>query len=303
MRDQVCSDAVCGQKQSLLSYLRGKGYYFEKGWYCSRLCLSRAVTVSVRRSLELPTPEILIHRRGRIGAILIQKGLISPEQLQAALQRQQSEGGFIGEWLLKLTEVSEAELMSALSEQQGVPWLAKAGPNINKSLMGLLPKKLCLDYRIFPFEFSQEGEGLRVAAKSPIDGLLLHMLRSMLGYEIHFFIVSDRVFDEMVAAHLDDENEEVPEEELPRRSASEICDLIVKRIDEFGYNQLSLHFFNDIFWIRASQGRKWRDFFISVPASKENKRDKIAGLDRQFLPSEGAEKAVSTENRRSSVGT
>jgi hypothetical protein len=303
MREQVCSDSICGQKQSFFSYLRSKGYYFEKGWYCSRLCLLRAVTVSVRRSLELPTPEILIHRRGRIGAILIQKGLISREELERALRRQQSEGGLIGKWLVALTEISEAQLMSALSEQQGVPWLAKATPNINKSLMGLLPKKLCVDYRILPFEFNQEGEALRVAAKSPIDGLLLHMLRSMLGYEIHFFIVSDSVFDEMVAAHLEDRNDEIIEEEVSRRSAGEISDLIVERIAEYGLRRLSVHFLNNIFWIRASQGRKWRDFFISVPSPNRTEVDKIAGMDRQFLPSKRAKGAIPAGNQASSVGT
>lgn len=303
MRDQVCSDSICGQKQSFLSYLRGRGYYFEKGWYCSRLCFLRAITVSVRRSLELPTPEILIHRRGRIGAILIQKGLISRDELQKALQHQQSEGGLIGEWLLKLTEISEAELMAALSEQQGVPWLAKAGLNISKSLVGLLPRKLCIDYRIFPFEFSQGGESLRVAAKSPIDGLLLHMLRTMLGYEIQFFIVSDSVFEEMIENHMEDRRDAICEETLGRRSAGEISDLVLKRMDQNGLNNVSLHFFNDLFWVRGSQGKRWQDFFISIPPGRPQRVNNIAGLDRHFLPKERAEKAFWARNQRTSVGT
>jgi hypothetical protein len=257
----------------------------------------------VRRSLELPTPEILIHRRGRIGAILIQKGLISREELQLALERQQAAGGLIGEWLLKLTEVSESELMAALSEQQGVPWMAKAGPNISKSLMGLLPKKLCLDYKIFPFEFNREGGALRVAARSPIDGLLLHMLRTMLGYEIQFFIVSDRVFDEMVSSHLNDQSEQDIEEVACGRSAGEISELILKKVDEYGLHSLNLHFFNSIFWIRVTQGRKWRDLFIAVPSSKENRVAKIAGSDRHFLPSARAQGPVLAENPEFSVGT
>jgi len=303
MREQVCSDSICGQKQSLLSYFRGRGYFFEKGWYCSQRCLLRALSMTIRRSLEFPAPEILIHRRGRIGAILIQKGLISREELQSALERQQAEGGLIGEWLLKLTEVSEAELMAALSEQQGVPWLAKGGLNINKSLMGLLPKKLCLDYKIFPFEFNQDGEALRVAARSPIDGLLLHMLRTMLGYEIQFFIVSDRVFDEMVSSHLNDESEEAIEELACGRSANEISKLVLKKIDEYGLHRLTLHFFNNIFWIRITRGRKWRDLFISIPSSDSNRLAKIADLDGQNLPSQVSKSSIPAENQEYQVGT
>ncbi len=301
MREQLCSDSVCGQKQSFLSYLRGRGYFFEKGWYCSRSCLLRALTISIRRSLELPTPEILIHRRGRIGAILIQKGLISRDELQNALRYQSAEGGVIGEWLLKLTDLSESELMEALSEQQGVPWLGRSGPSINKSLTGLLPKKLCLDYKIFPFELNQVGDALRVAARSPIDGLLLHMLRTMLGYEIQFFIVGDKVFDEMVSAHLNDQSDEDMEEIACSRSAREVSNWIAKKMDEHRLNHLSLHFFRGMFWIRITQGRKWKDLFISVPAEKE-KVDKVAGSDRHFLPSEKLQDPILTEKPRFTVG-
>lgn len=303
MRGQVCSDSICGQKQSLMSYFRGRGYFFEKGWYCSHRCMLRALTQSVRRNLELPAPEILIHRKGRIGAILIQKGLISREELQMALERQRAEGGLIGEWLLKLTDVTEPELMEALSEQQGVPWLAKAGTEIKESIMGLLPKKLCLDYKIFPFEFNQEGDALRVAVRSPIDGLLLHMLRTMLGYEIQFFIVSDPVFDEMVVAQLDDRDEEAIEQFSCSRSAAEISELILRKSNEYGLQSMNLHYFKGIFWVRLTRGNDLRDFFVSIAAADEKRGNKIAGLDRHFLPSAMAQGPVLAENRRSSVGT
>lgn len=303
MHKQICNDSVCDQKQSVLGYFRGTGYFFGQGWYCSRSCLLKTLTVVVRRGFDLPTPEILIHRRGRIGAILIQKGLISRDELQLALERQSVEGGLIGEWLVKLTEVSETELMAALSEQQGVPWLARAGSNINKSLVGLLPKKLCLDYKIFPFEFSREGGALRVAAKSPIDGLLLHMLRTMLGYEIQFFIVSDRVFAEMVSLHLNEQDEGITEETTCSRSAGAIGELILKKADEYGFGGLSVHYFDDIFWIRFTQGRKWRDLFISVSGTAKNRVADIAASARHFLPRDRNQVPTFAENTRSSVGT
>ena len=300
---QVCSDSGCGQKQSVIGYFRGTGYFFTNGWYCSHNCLVRALTVAVRRGFDLPTPEILIHRRGRIGSILIQKGLISRDELQLALERQKKEGGLIGEWLVELTEISERELMTALSEQQGVPWLAKTGSDISKSIAGLLPKKLCFDYKIFPFEFNKEDGALRVAAKSPIDGLLLHMLRTMLGYEIQFFIVSDQAFADVAGLHLSDQDEAIYEEVSCGRSAREVSELILKKADEYGFDNLSFHFFDDIFWIRFTQGRKWRDLFISVSAAAKGRVAEIAGSARHFLPRDRDQGLAFAGNTRSSVGT
>jgi len=263
----------------------------------------KALSAVVRRGFDLPTPEILIHRKGRIGAILIQKGLISRDELQTALERQRAEGGLIGEWLVKLTEISERELMTALSEQQGVPWLAKAGSDINRSLLGLLPKKLCLDYKIFPFEFSKEDGALRVAVRSPIDGLLLHMLRTMLGYEIQFFIVSDQVFADLVGLHFNDREKESAEQVSCDRSAAEVSEVISRKADEYGFDNLTLHFFDDTFWIRFTHGRRWKDLFVSVSAAARNRVAEIAGSARQFLPRERDQGPILAGNSGSSVGT
>jgi len=149
---------------------------------------------------------------------------------------------------------------------------------------------------------NQEEDSLRIAAKSPIDGLLLHMLRTMLGYEIQFFIVSDSVFDEIVAAHLDERSEDTSEEIGCSRSAGAISQLILEKMSEYGLSNLDLHYFSSIFWIRFTQGRRLRDLFISIPASDDKGRDKFAGLDRQFLPSSSSRKPVLADKPGSSFG-
>ncbi len=56
-------------------------------------------------------------RRKKIGAILIERGLITEEQLNEALAAQANGGGLVGEILVRRGQVSEEDLVNALSIQ------------------------------------------------------------------------------------------------------------------------------------------------------------------------------------------
>jgi hypothetical protein len=63
-------------------------------------------------SVELPW--------SRLGELLIERGALSPEQLELALEEQRRRGDRLGHALVALGFVSEAELMATLLEQVGV---------------------------------------------------------------------------------------------------------------------------------------------------------------------------------------
>ena len=54
-----------------------------------------------------------------IGDILLEKGLISPEELDKALAEQRESGGLLGEVLVDLGIIGRLELASALGSQWG----------------------------------------------------------------------------------------------------------------------------------------------------------------------------------------
>ena len=124
----------------------------------------------------------------------------------------------------------------------------------------------------------------------------------MLGYEIQFFIVSDRVFEEMVSNHLNDSRAEVVEEVSCSSSALEISETILRKSDEYHLNEMSLHFLSGMFWVRFNRGRKWRDLFIRTPVTKKAGLDKVAWPGRHFLPAEGNPQADQPERTRVSAG-
>ena len=57
---------------------------------------------------------------GRLGELLVREKLITPLQLQGAVEQQRKSGGRLGHHLTKLGYVQENELTAFLSQQYGV---------------------------------------------------------------------------------------------------------------------------------------------------------------------------------------
>ncbi len=61
---------------------------------------------------------------GRLGDVLVERGLVRPADIANALSLQAQNGGLIGLNLVRLGALSEAQLLDVLSEQLGLPILA-----------------------------------------------------------------------------------------------------------------------------------------------------------------------------------
>lgn len=58
--------------------------------------------------------------RGRLGEILVADGLLTPEDLQRALDEQRRSGKLLGRVLLELGLVAQTDMLAALAKQQGI---------------------------------------------------------------------------------------------------------------------------------------------------------------------------------------
>jgi hypothetical protein len=58
-----------------------------------------------------------------IGNLLVERGLISADQLRQATERQATSGKSIGDVLVELGAVSERDVIAAIGEQLGVPFV------------------------------------------------------------------------------------------------------------------------------------------------------------------------------------
>jgi hypothetical protein len=108
----------------------------------------------------------------RIGDTLVQKGLVSEEQRDEALEKQNDAGGTLGANLLELGFVDEPSLGQALAEQMRVRY---APPGMTRYLSDparkALPRPLLWKHKAVPFRLTGDTLHLLVANVRNLSGL------------------------------------------------------------------------------------------------------------------------------------
>jgi type IV pilus assembly protein PilB len=90
---------------------------------------------------------------------LVDAGLLSAAQLERALAEQSAEGGGsrrLGQLIVSLGFVSEAQLARVLSQQLAVPWVSLSHIDFSPSLLSLVERELAERYCVIPVYIRRE---------------------------------------------------------------------------------------------------------------------------------------------------
>ena len=128
------------------------------------------------------TREIGFGERRRLGDLLVEAGLISAEQLQQALVLQEAKAGFLGELIVDLGWVSEAELCRSLSEMLGIEHVNLKEIEIHPEVIQLVSDSLAVSCNIFPF--SVKDNILYLAMENPLDSGVILLLQHETGLTV-----------------------------------------------------------------------------------------------------------------------
>ena len=121
-------------------------------------------------------------KRKKLGDILVEKGLISQEQLIATLEQQRASGERLGKALINSGMVSEQQIMLALQQQLGIPYADLDRMRIDPTLEDLVPVNLARRYNLVPVKL--EMGALYVAMDDPMNFIAIEDLRMVTQLEI-----------------------------------------------------------------------------------------------------------------------
>lgn len=123
-------------------------------------------------------------RHLRFGEWLLQFNLISPAELEAALDRQQTEAGYIGEILIQSGLITEAVRDSLLSLQKLLGSSTRlAELEVPPEILRRIPPRVARDSCVFPL--LSVGEWLVVAMPQSDDTALIEELGQLTGQSVH----------------------------------------------------------------------------------------------------------------------
>ncbi len=109
-----------------------------------------------------------------LGEILLESGLITPEQLSQALEEQQNHPAYIGQILMRHHWINERDLFHQLAVQRGVEFIEVRDREIPSDVVDRLPQDVALQLSVLPIDY-RDGV-LRVAMEDPLNERLLTMV-------------------------------------------------------------------------------------------------------------------------------
>ncbi|MCF7805808.1 MAG: Flp pilus assembly complex ATPase component TadA [Candidatus Marinimicrobia bacterium] len=133
-------------------------------------------------------------KKKRLGEILIDKGLITEEQLEQGLERQAETGEALGTALVELGYVSDYEWLEATSEQLDIPYLTLSNYIVSADVAHLISEKLARKYKAIPL--FQIEDSLTVGIADPSNVVAIDDLSRQTGLEIEPVLCAEREIQE-----------------------------------------------------------------------------------------------------------
>lgn len=104
----------------------------------------------------------------RLGEALVLTNTITEEQLQEALEEQQSSGKRLGELLIEKNLITEETIAQVLSAQLGYPIVDLQGMELTQDIKDLIPSSVLKKNQMIPIEYAENNMNvLRVAMADP----------------------------------------------------------------------------------------------------------------------------------------
>jgi len=120
-------------------------------------------------------------RKLRLGELLVQRGLISQDQLHIALMEQSEHDMPLGRQLVRLGFVTEAMIRDILAHTIGQEGIDLSNVVADAEALKQVPEEFARRYRLLPIAFNTERNELLVAMSDVFNVVALDLIRAHLG--------------------------------------------------------------------------------------------------------------------------
>ena len=141
-----------------------------------------------------PSRGALVEHKRKLGEILIGSGYAEESDVRRALENL-TAGTRLGQYLVQRGVITEDELYEALSLQQSLP-VGRLEPwVISSNVARALPRRVVRDWRVLPFRISS-GNMFLASPEIPTDDLT-RILRGFTRLSLRFHLVTPQNFEEL----------------------------------------------------------------------------------------------------------
>ncbi len=121
-----------------------------------------------------------------LGELLIERRVITSDQLQEVLDIQKKKGGLIGEILVEMGFAREEDIARALTAQYGFPYLPLENYEIDPEIIKLIPYDVAKQYLIIPVD--RLGNNLSITLANPLSSEAVQKVEKITGLNLQVFV-------------------------------------------------------------------------------------------------------------------
>ncbi|MGB5546624.1 MAG: type II secretion system ATPase GspE [Polyangiales bacterium] len=160
-----------------------------------------------------------------IGEILVRRGALEPDRLEAALETAADRSVDLRDLLVATHAVEEVKLVRALADEVGMEFVEKLATElIPEDLIDAVPINFARQNHVLPL--SQSDDSVRIAVANPLDPFPIDDLRILLGKMIIPVAASEEAIDDAINRVYERKDETALAEAKDGEEVEELRDLI-----------------------------------------------------------------------------
>jgi type IV pilus assembly protein PilB len=135
-----------------------------------------------------------------LGELLVEKRVITPEQLQKARQvQQQTRGSDLARVLVDLGIITETIALQAKAAAQGLQYVDLANFSVDSSAVNVCPPNVATRHKVLPI--SKTDKVVTVATATPGDVFAQDDVRLSTGLQVQWVVAAPDALEEAIAKH------------------------------------------------------------------------------------------------------
>ncbi|MBE6472835.1 MAG: type II secretion system protein GspE [Coriobacteriaceae bacterium] len=166
----------------------------------------------------------------RLGDLLVDAGVISDEQLGAALKSQKQSKRRLGDELIKTGVITERQLIDALMMQLGIDYVDLSVTDISPEMAQILPKNIAKKHSVVPVR--TRGDELILAMADPLNFIATEEVRTATRKRVTPVIATQSGIDRAISALYGTEGAKRAIREMQQEGSAQNADYVGTQVSD-----------------------------------------------------------------------
>jgi hypothetical protein len=237
------------------------GIYLGKEWFCSPECfeayLHGTITAAISSQQVSEPPKT---RRMPLGLLLLQRGVLTSDQLAIGRAQQQADGVNLGSAVQTLGFATAEQVTAAVAAQWSCPVFALGGRSVSSPIR--VPRRLLEQYEMLPVHFVEADKRLMVGFVTAVQYQILSTIEKITGCDALPCFITARDFQRnLQTIQASPDNEIVFDRPM---ATAEIARLGRNYVSQLGARETRLGICRDYLWIRIWGNQQHADLLFRV---------------------------------------